>query len=112
MPTTGAEARGSARRLLTDRLTLRPPVTAEAATIERLAGDPAIALNTTNIPHPYPPGGAAAWLAGLSDEVEIVWAIERREDAAFVGCIGLRVKAGRRTAVPGYWIGKPYWGKG
>lgn len=112
MPTTGVEPGRDRRRLETDRLTLRRPVAADTTAIERLARDADVARHTANIPHPYPPGGAAAWLASLSDEAEIVWAIERREDGVFLGCIGLRSDADAGRGVSGYWIGKAFWGQG
>ena len=112
MPITGAEPGRDRLRLETDRLTLRRPTAADAPVIERLAGEADVARHTANIPHPYPPGAAAAWLAGLSDESEIVWAIERREGGEFLGCIGLRPDPDAGRGVPGYWIGKPYWGQG
>lgn len=112
MRTTAADASFRERRLSTDRLILRRPVLTDARAIESLVGDRDVARFTANIPHPYPYGAAALWIAQLSDSVEIVWAIERREDAALVGCIGLRLVREHRTAIPGYWIGKPFWGMG
>lgn len=112
MPITGADRARGRPRLETDRLTLRRPTAADAPAIERLAGEWDVARHTAQIPHPYPPGGAAAWLASLSDEAEIVWAIERREDDAVIGCIGLRPDPDAGVGVPGYWIGKPYWRQG
>jgi 8-oxo-dGTP diphosphatase len=112
MPTTGAEPGRDRFRLETDRLTLRRPTAADAPAIEALAGEWDVARHTANIPHPYPPGGAVAWLDTLSDEAEVVWAIERREDGTFLGCIGLRPDPDAKRGVPGYWIGKPHWGRG
>jgi RimJ/RimL family protein N-acetyltransferase len=112
MRTTGADAPLRERRLVTDRLTLRRPAATDARAIESLISERDVAQFTSNIPHPYPRGAAAIWLAQLLDSVEIVWAIERREDEAVIGCIDLRLIREHRTAVPGFWIGKPFWGKG
>jgi 8-oxo-dGTP diphosphatase len=41
----------------------------------------------------------------------MVFAVERREDGAFLGCCGVAVEAGGAAEV-GYWIGRPFWGRG
>ena len=112
MRTTGADAPVRERRLVTGRLILRRPVATDARAIESLVSEREVARFTANIPHPYPYGAAAMWIAQLSDSAEIVWAIERREDAVLIGCIGLRLIREHRTAIPGYWIGKPFWRMG
>ena len=82
----------------------------------RLAGDPAIASTTLNIPHPYEPGMAEAWIAthqAAYEEGRLVnFAIVRREDPALLGAIGLVVAAAHARAELGYWIGKEHWGRG
>ncbi|MFO0998397.1 MAG: GNAT family protein [Alphaproteobacteria bacterium] len=112
MRTTAADASSRERRLKTDRLLLRRPAPTDARAIEALVNDEDVARFTANIPHPYPFGAAIKWIAGLSDSIEIVWAIERLEDATLIGCVGMRLVREHRTAIPGYWIGKPYWGRG
>jgi 8-oxo-dGTP diphosphatase len=101
MAPTGAE-------IETARLILRPPREADAPDIERYVSDPDVALKTANIPHPYPKGGALAWMRAAS---EATFVIARREDDALVGAIGLMPR-GDGTAELGYWIGKPFWGRG
>jgi RimJ/RimL family protein N-acetyltransferase len=100
----------AAARIETPRLILRPVAQVDALWIERLAGDWEVARYTARIPHPYPPGGAVAFIAGLGDAADLTFAIERRADRKPVGMIGLEL-AGREAEV-GYWIGKPYWGQG
>lgn len=99
-------------RLETSRLILRSLRRADAPEIQRLAGEWEVARYTANIPHPYAEGLAEAWIASHRDDFEIVFAIERRADGAFVGCIGLEPDTKSREAEFGYWIGKPYWGAG
>jgi 8-oxo-dGTP diphosphatase len=100
----------AAARIETPRLILRPVAQVDALWIERLAGDWEVARYTARIPHPYPPGGGVAFIAGLGDAADLTFAIERRADRKPVGMIGLEL-AGREAEV-GYWIGKPYWGQG
>src|SRR5690554_3245424 len=48
----------------TRRLLLRPFAPADAAAVEGYVAQWEIARMTTRIPHPYPEGAAAAWIAG------------------------------------------------
>jgi RimJ/RimL family protein N-acetyltransferase len=98
----------------TARLVLRPLVAADAADVERLAGDREIARGTLTIPHPYPRGAAAAWIAEHAGQ------FERREQVTFavtdadglVGVVGMRLELDHQRAELGYWTGVPYWGRG
>src|SRR6476620_2727177 len=56
-------AMSSQPTLETPRLTLRPFVPEDGPTVERLAGAREVAETTLTIPHPYPPGGGAMWIA-------------------------------------------------
>lgn len=98
-------------RLETARLVLRPFVFEDAADVERLAGDREIAAGTLNIPHPYPDGAAAEWISthGVNG---VDFCIERREDAALAGAVGMGLEPEHDRAELGYWIGRPYWGRG
>lgn len=106
--------------LLTSRLILRPFTLADAATVQRLAGEREVAAMTLSIPHPYTDGIAAAWIATHSQAFQtreaITFAVVRREDNTLCGCVSLRFPTvdavTTNTAELGYWIGKPYWGKG
>jgi 8-oxo-dGTP diphosphatase len=102
----------SAIRIESDRLLLRPLRLEDAPEIQRMAAEWEVARYTANIPHPYEPGMAEAWIKSHRDDFEIVFAIERRQDGAFVGCIGLEPDMATREAEFGYWIGMPYWGAG
>jgi 8-oxo-dGTP diphosphatase len=99
-------------RLETLRLILRPLRPEDAPDIRRMAGEWEVARYTANIPHPYTDGMAEAWIRSHRDDFEIVFAIERRDDGAFIGCIGVEPDAAAREAEFGYWIGRPYWGAG
>lgn len=102
--------------LLTQRLRLRPFELADAAEVRRLAGAREIAATTQNIPHPYPEGGAEAWILthpGAWERREALsLAVVRRADETLVGSIGLELALPDERAEIGYWIGVPYWGLG
>ncbi len=102
--------------LETARLVLRPFRAEDAPTVQSLAGDPAVADTTLNIPHPYEDGMAEAWIADhewcCRRGESIQWAITVRETEALVGACGLVLNRRFNHAELGYWIGAPYWGKG
>jgi [ribosomal protein S5]-alanine N-acetyltransferase len=102
--------------LLTPRLRLRPFAPGDAPDVVRLAGDVAIARDTINIPHPYLPGDAAAWIDAHPDQLArgeaVTMAVTRRPHDELVGAATLIIEPGGRTAELGYWIGRPYWGQG
>jgi RimJ/RimL family protein N-acetyltransferase len=88
---------------------------ADAPELHRLVNDVEIARNTATIPHPYPAGMAAEWIAGHQEKfdknIEVVFGIERREDGAFLGVIGILPEP-HDMAEFGYWIGQEYWNCG
>jgi RimJ/RimL family protein N-acetyltransferase len=95
----------------TERLTLRRPELADAARISLLAGDYEVASMTGTLPHPYTEAMATAWIRGLHTGKEgVAFAIDV-DGESLIGCIGYRAH-GKDHAEIGYWIGKPYWGKG
>jgi RimJ/RimL family protein N-acetyltransferase len=101
--------------LRTSRLVLRPFEAADGPRVELLAGDRAIADTTALIPHPYPAGGGAEWIAGHPPEwargMGGTWAVTTRADG-LVGAMGLSVHPLANSAELGYWIGVPFWGRG
>jgi RimJ/RimL family protein N-acetyltransferase len=102
-------------RLATARLLLRPFDPDDAPLVTRLAGDPAIAATTQNVPHPYEEGMAEAWIArhgpGWERGELAVYAVTE-PGLGLVGAVGLRIEPAHRRAELGYWIGVPYWGRG
>jgi ribosomal-protein-alanine N-acetyltransferase len=102
--------------LETPRLLLRPLTLADAADVQRLAGVWEVADTTLSIPHPYADGVAEAWigtLAGLyARREQVVFAITARPEGHLLGAIGLGLRPAHDRAELGYWIGKPFWGRG
>ena len=99
----------------TERLTLRSYAPSDAARVAELAGDREVAATTLRIPHPYDASMAAEWIAGLPAEYAaeraITWAITLT-GAELIGSIALSLHLDHHRAELGYWVGKPYWGKG
>jgi ribosomal-protein-alanine N-acetyltransferase len=89
---------------------------ADAPDVQRYASDRDVAAMTLNIPHPYPDGAAEAWIgthaAKYSEGRLASFAITERESGALAGAIGLHVEPAHNRAELGYWIGKPFWGRG
>ncbi len=102
--------------LETPRLILRPFREEDIPEIVRLLQDPDIHRTTLNIPYPYGRAEARAWLKLQRQEFEQgrghTFAIVRKEDDRLVGAIDIRPDQRHRKAEMGYWIGKPYWGRG
>lgn len=100
----------STKSLKTERLLLRAPVLADAASISLLAGDYEVASMTGTIPHPYSEEMAVDWIQSLhAGEEGVAFAIDLA--GALIGCVGYRA-TDKSHAEMGYWIGKPYWGMG
>jgi len=102
--------------LETPRLLLRPLTLADAAEVQHLAGVWEVADTTLSIPHPYEAGLAEAWIATLADlyarSEQVVFAITARPDGQLLGAIGLVLRRTYSRAELGYWVGKPFWGRG
>ena len=101
----------------TDRLILRPFRQSDAADVQRLAGDPAVADTTLHIPHPYPDGAAESWINTHQERWEsglgVICAITLRSTGELIGAINvLSVSKQNSHGEMGYWIGTPYWNQG
>lgn len=102
--------------LNSERLSLRFFEMTDASAVFRLVRERDIAATTTNIPHPYLEGMAEEWIGTHQTKFEdgelINFAITLTSTKELVGAIGLMVNRDFDSAELGYWIGKPYWGKG
>jgi RimJ/RimL family protein N-acetyltransferase len=97
--------------LETERLRLLPLAQADSENMSRLLlGDSAAIRMTEAMPDPCTGIRARAWIARRRRPCEKIFAIEIQGDGSFIGCIGL-VEAGDGGAL-GYWLGRPYWGRG
>jgi RimJ/RimL family protein N-acetyltransferase len=80
--------------------------------------DPDIYARTLRIPFPYADADADDWLALVARTTEqqgrpVQWAIRSGDDALIGGCgfDGFQVGKSHRAEV-GYWLAKPFWGRG
>lgn len=95
----------------TGRLTLRPPNEGDLDRIVDLIGDYGVSSMLSRVPHPYTQADGRAWLArSAAPEIhgERVFAIDNGE--GLVGAVSFRDL--HKTPVIGYWLGRPYWGRG
>jgi RimJ/RimL family protein N-acetyltransferase len=92
----------------TRRLTLRELEDRDVKRIAELAGDWDVARMTARIPYPYSEPLAHQWLRGL-EPGEFVRAVDL--EGELIGAVGY-VPGSDRSAEIGYWIGKPWWGRG
>ena len=92
----------------TKRLKLRPLASRDAKRIAVLAGDWDVARMTGRIPYPYSVDLAQEWITGL-DDGECVLGISHR--FSLIGVCGF-MPDGAGSAEIGYWLGKPWWGRG
>jgi RimJ/RimL family protein N-acetyltransferase len=97
----------------TRRLTLRAPVMSDTERLASLGGERDIARMTTRMPWPYGRRDAEAFISSCQAQ-------DRRRDNTFVidlenegvvGVLGLFTPTDALLET-GYWIGKPYWGRG
>jgi RimJ/RimL family protein N-acetyltransferase len=90
------------------RLSYRPLEAADASRIAALVGDWDIARMTARIPHPYSLIDADLWIASIGGD-EFVRGVEL--NGQLIGAVGY-IEGEDGQAEIGYWIGKPWWGRG
>ena len=95
------------------RLALHAPAFQDAPRLAALANDPDIARMTTSLPHPYTIEAAEAFIARVAgqDPRRASTFLIEHEDLGPVGTIGLACGDEPWPEI-GYWIGRPYWGRG
>lgn len=102
--------------LSTGRLLLRPFHSSDAGAVQRLAGDPEVSATALDLPFPFELQDAEAWIEthpeGFATSTHAVFAVTLSATGELVGAAGLAQEPGQGRASLGYWIGKPYWGRG
>lgn len=107
-------------RLAAGRFELRPVRHSDAGLIAHYAADRRLAEATQNIPHPFPPGAAAAYVARAMDHDHpgTIWAMDGTVSglSELLGVISLKpmeVKAGRSgQSEVAYWVAPAFWNTG
>jgi [ribosomal protein S5]-alanine N-acetyltransferase len=101
--------------LHTERLVLRPFSKSDAPSVQNLANNKEVA-EIIGLPQPYLLKHALDWIEiqpGLfKQENEYPLAIVQKRTDDLVGTITLRVDKDNQKGELGYWIGRPFWGKG
>ena len=103
--------------LTTERLRLRPLAERDAPRLAELAADYDIARMTLRMPHPYALEDARAFVARCAEEDrsrEATFLIEAPAEGP-VGVLGFfedEEQSPRLGSELGYWIGRPFWGRG
>jgi RimJ/RimL family protein N-acetyltransferase len=96
----------------TDRFDLRPLRRSDQGLIELYAADPRVALNTSSIPHPLPPGVIEAFVsrAMTAQRVEDVWVMDGLKTGGdeVMGVISL-TRLDRNQSEVGYWVAPAFW---
>jgi [ribosomal protein S5]-alanine N-acetyltransferase len=100
--------------LESERLLLRPPGRRDVPAIVPLANDFEVAKNLARLPHPYTAQDGEDFVAMANEKrgagTDFNFAITRKSDGAFLGCIGLHASDG--TYEFGYWLGRIHWRQG
>ena len=99
----------------TERLRARPIELSDAPRVTELFQEKDLAWNLGRAPWPYALKDAENWLKIVARQ----WAAETEfpfailKDDTLIGCCGIvQIDAEQNIWEIGYWVGKPYWGKG
>jgi RimJ/RimL family protein N-acetyltransferase len=101
----------------TERLILRPIEEEDAPALHPLINDPDVAHTLLTVPHPYPEDKLVPWIRGSKQALEkkerFEMTIILKETGLPIGMCGFcQVSWEYLNAEMGYWLGKPYWGRG
>lgn len=101
--------------LETERLVLRAPRLEDVAAVAELANNRRIAEMTANLPFPYKPSDAHAFvetLAAVPDAATFAIFLKGAGALAFAGMASFGRRPPESAPEIGYWIGEAFWGRG
>jgi [ribosomal protein S5]-alanine N-acetyltransferase len=100
----------------TKRLILRPLQRSDALLLAKYANDRTIYRNTLRMPYPYTLKQANQWinknLANYKKRNSNYYSFVIEFEGKFAGALGIDSIIRGHKAELGYWLGRPYWGKG
>jgi RimJ/RimL family protein N-acetyltransferase len=98
--------------LESDRLILRPPCRADVTQMAGWLGDFEVSKNMAKVPHPYGEDDAEGFVAlrEVQGDGQYSFTVQRRTDNLFLGGVGLHLE--EQGWEFGYWLGRPFWGRG
>lgn len=101
--------------MYTERLRLRPMTVADAEYMARYLGSDLEAVGMTgSIPIPCTEQAAKTWIESRTQSSERLkranFMIEQKSDGETVGSVGVVIDNTKGWL--GYWLGRPFWGKG
>lgn len=98
-----------------EKFDLRPLRRSDAGLIELNASDARVAMFTSSIPHPLPPGTTEALIARAhaEDRTEDFWAMDgsKSDRDEVMGVISL-TRMDRNQSEVGYWVAPAHWNTG
>ena len=97
-------------RIETERLVLRPVAAADLDAIVAGIGDRDVSRMLARVPYPYARADAESFLAATREAAGRNIALTIADAGKVVGGLGLTGLRSEREF--GYWLAKPYWGKG
>lgn len=110
----GADRGWRGEPLRSAQMILRRPERRDLEFLTVLADDPEIARWTAELPSPYRPADAEAFLdradKSFRDGSALHLVLERTRDQALIG--GLSISLASHKATLSYWIGQRHWGQG
>ena len=96
-------------------LWMRPLAEQDIASILEYVYAPEIAANTF-VPHPYSPEAAHEFVRKASEDwrngKDYTFAIIEARSDCFAGVMGIHLVPEHQRAEVGYWLGRPFWGRG
>jgi len=103
------------KTLESKRLLFRSFNLADSQLIYQFLQEKEIADNTISIPYPYLEGMAEAWIGTHQQQLAIgdyKYAVVLKDTSEFIGAIEIFVVEEFHHGILGYWLAKPFWGKG